>query len=284
MSGYKIDANWISVSSSSDKKNFYFRASKRFNVMQLPSAVNLHIAAESFYILYINGMEVSKGPARGTHALNFYDTHNVSQYLRPGENIISVLCLCMNIETFTTAPAVPALIVEVEDLLKSDESWEVLSIENEWKQDVQTYTMQTGFCEWRDMRNEPLGWLFRQDNAVWENAVVLSPESRVCVKKLLPRNIPLLKEIEYIPCDIPVKAVVPELKALDDINIAKIITEEKHFDFPEENADSLNELTVAGEKDVRIIPPLDNQGITLIFNFKREIIGRFELDINEVGS
>ncbi|OGV39368.1 MAG: hypothetical protein A2020_09075 [Lentisphaerae bacterium GWF2_45_14] len=280
MNDYKINADWIAPKSSAEKKNFYFRAVKKFEIGKLSSKVNLHIAAESFYILYINGIEIGKGPARGTHSQNFYDTYDAAPYLKQGENIIAVLCLCMNIETFTTAPGGPGLILEIENILKTDESWELSSIENEWKQDVRTYTMQTGFCEWRDMRKEPLNWLLRKDNNVWEKASVLSPESEVVKKKLLPRNIPFLKETEYTLCDIPAKALVPELKDLDDIDIAKIMTEEKHLDFPKGIADRLNGLTVTGEKHVRINPPHGNQGAALVFNFKREIIGRFELDIS----
>lgn len=280
MEEYNITASWIAPAGAAEKKNFYFRASKKFNIENLPSLANLHIAVESYYILYINGILVDRGPARGTHTLNFYDTYDVACYLRPGENIISVLCLCMNIESSTVAPAEPALLVEIENILKTDASWDIVHIENEWKQDVLTYTMQAGFCEWRDMRKEPAGWLFRNDNNAWRKAVILSEKSNVCRKKLLSSGIPLLKETEHIPSDVPVTAIVDELKDLEDVNIAKIITEEKHFNVPKEIADTLNSLTFAGEKTVTIKPIPNNGGFVIIFNFKREVVGRFELDIN----
>ena len=280
MNYHKIKAEWIAPAGASEKKNFYFRASRKFKIVTPSDEATLHIAVESYYMLYLNGILVGRGPARGTHTLSFYDTYDVAQYLKPGENIISVLCLCMNIESTTVAPAEPALLVEIENILKTDSSWEVLSIENEWRKDVLTYTMQAGFCEWRDMGKEPSGWLFRNDNETWQNAVILPAQSAVRKKQLLPSGIPHLKETVFIPCGIPVKALVQELENTEDINIAKRLTEEEHFDFDEKIVPKLDELTLAGEKNVRILPPSGNRGVAVIFNFRREIIGRFELDIS----
>jgi hypothetical protein len=166
----------------------------------------------------------------------------------------------MNIDTYVAAPAEPGIIVELENVVSTDSSWET-QVANEWKRDLMHYSIQTGFCEWRDLRHTPVGWQKFEDSSKWENACEIEIN-----KKLIPRDIPLLKEREHFPVDIPAAASVPPLKDPEDVYIAKILTEEEH-----------KPISLSYRENMLIEP--DGKGVAAVFNFNREIIGRFELDI-----
>lgn len=271
-------AKWIAPAGARDKRNYYFRARKIFEVNNIAENSTLRIAAESSYILYLNGVELGRGPARGTRALNYYDSYPISSSLQIGRNEIDVLCLCQNIETFVAAPAEPALMVEVPSLLKTDGTWQVAPAEDEWKSDVMLYTVQTGFSEWRDLRKEPIGWLASDDSSPWEPAVCLEASSRVYQKRLLPRGIPFLQETIYRPVTVPAVARVPKATDPDEIQIARLMDREEHL----EDVPLLAKLShlIAGKiQDITIAPTTDS-GIAIIFDFGRQIVGRFEIEIS----
>jgi len=260
-----MNASWIAPENSGHEKNYYFRTRKIFRLECRPETAPFHLSAESYYLLTVNGRTVGRGPARGTHTVNYFDTWDLASELRPGDNEILILCQCMNVDDFVSAPAQPAVIAELDGFFGTDASWEVQP-GTEWRQDVNPYTGQVGFAEWRDFRN-------RADR--WEPAQVLPPNSPVLTKRLLPRDVPELQETVYFPADLPVQAATPPLADADDKNIHKIFTYEKHTPL----ARNLKSLLQPGGGDTVITPLPDGGGIALVFDFDREIIGRFELDI-----
>lgn len=273
-------ATWIAPLGAKNLKNYYFRARKAFFVEKICDKVELIIAAESTYILYLNGDEIGRGPARGTHAINYYDCYSVASKLKIGRNEVGVLCYCGNIETFIAAPAEPAVIVEIVGLLKTDFTWQVADADEEWRREVNLYTVQTGFSEWRDLRKEPLGWNVFQDSASWENAVRVHKSSRVWEKQLLPRSIPQLDETVYRLARISVAAIVPMANDLENIEVARLMTSEEHHvsDTLLSNDSSLFE--ARGQAVTTVKPMPDGKGVAITFDFDREIIGRFEMEVS----
>ena len=261
-----MNAYWIAPSGVENEKNCYFQVRRRFKVKQAEKSVKFLISAESYYILSVNGQELGHGPARGTHSSNYYDSYEIAKYLHPGENEISILCQCMNYDTFIAAPAEPAVIAELEGYFGTDSEWDV-RICNEWRKDVNTYSVQVGFMEWKD---------FRKSSGAWTKARVISPESKVAVKKLLPRDVPMLKETAYYPAEIPVQAATETLKDLENKDIHTVFTDEKH----EPLNLNIKELILPGGQAFELEPLPDKKGIALVFDFSREMMGRFELDIS----
>jgi len=51
--------------------------------------VLIHISANSRYILYVNGHEITHGPCRGDHWHQFVDHVDIAPYLQPGTNIVA---------------------------------------------------------------------------------------------------------------------------------------------------------------------------------------------------
>jgi alpha-L-rhamnosidase len=263
-------AKWIAPAGSAQEENFYFRTVNSFGLVELPDKVVLHISAESHYILYVNGIEAGRGPVRGIRDRNFYDSYDIASLLTEGENIVAVLVYCMNIRTFTAVPSQPGVILEIEDILTTNKDWKISQAED-WRRDIELYTIQTGFSEWRDFRKETPGWTLGQNVKKWDSAVEISPDADICQKKLLPRDIPALTHDICLPSAIPVKASVPPLEDVTDIKVARLMTEETHSPLSVE-------MTI--EKDViKINPSETNAGVALIFDFGTEIIGKFELDI-----
>jgi|GEM_PF-635907 len=277
-SGFKL--TWIAPPGAHDVKNCYFRARKAFDVKKIPETMELIIAAESSYIIYLNGVEIGRGPARGTRSINYYDSYQIASKVRTGGNVIGVLCHCMNIETFVAAPAEPAVAISLSDCLVTDETWEVAAASSEWRRDVMLYSVQTGFSEWRDLRQEPVGWQTSMDCSFWENAVCLSESSLVLKKRLLPRSIPDLCENIHLPVEVPLTAVVPTVTDLEDTEIAQLMTDEEHRSFENPFPIDPSRLEADSENVITIVPRTTGEGVALVFNFGREIVGRLEMEIS----
>ena len=276
----RLGAAWIAPPDAAGRKNYYFRARKTFWLEEIPKNAELLIGAESSYVLYLNGMEMGRGPARGTHTINYYDSYEVASQLKPGRNDVGVLCHCMNIETFIAAPAEPGVVMEIAGILTTDATWEVAAAGDEWRSDAMLFTEQTGFSEWRDLRQEPVGWQVGRDSSQWEHAVCLSKASGVLKKRFLPRLIPHLQETVYRPVGIPAVAIVPMVSDFTDRAVAQLMTDEEHQGCGDLFPHDLSALYASAEDGVTIVPPADGGGLAIVFDFGREVVGRFEMEIS----
>ncbi len=83
------NASWITHPTTSvfDYGVFYFR--NTFETEDLKSTAIIYVSADNRYRLFVNGTEVSNGPARGTLSRWRYETVNISSYLKKGKNIIA---------------------------------------------------------------------------------------------------------------------------------------------------------------------------------------------------
>lgn len=271
-------AVWIAPAGVSEQKNVFFRARRSWTLGNVPRECLLHVAAESRYRVYVNGLEVGLGPVRGTRMVTFYDSYEISNLLRIGENWIAIAVHSPNQYTFKAAPLQPGVLIQIGDgeQVASDVSWEVQSAAD-WRQDVRMYTFQIGFLEWHDLSLEPEGWQIGADGAEWQTAIALSVDEKLGGKALRGRDIPGLREDRYYPTAIPVTATVPKLDDLADPLIAKRMSEEPHLPFDEK--DSFKNLLRVGSDVAVLHPSVDGSGVVIIFDFDREINGGFEIDI-----
>ncbi|MEI8078548.1 MAG: alpha-L-rhamnosidase C-terminal domain-containing protein [bacterium] len=266
---------WLAPTEVSNEPNCYFRAVK---ILHDEKPTSIAIAAESYYILYVNGKTVGRGPARGTRRHNYFDTYELAEFICPGKNVIAVLVYCMNIPTFIAVPSQPAFSIRLDGQAQPPPHWQV-STATDWRKDTPICTMQTGFAEWRDLRLEPVGWLLGEGTDQWPVAVAIPAGRAIYSKKLLPRDIPRLRETVFSPVNIPLTAAVPRTDNLDANEIATVLTEEEHFALPPERLKGFNEWMVGDRPEVTLLPGTDGEGIVLLFDFGVEVIGRFELDI-----
>ncbi len=73
----------------------------------------IRIFADTRYILYVNGAEVSTGPARSDPRWQYYDELDVSVHLHGGTNCIAVLVLYHGYSTGQSISRIPALFADV---------------------------------------------------------------------------------------------------------------------------------------------------------------------------
>ena len=269
-------SKWIAPKDSKSTQNLYFRVRKIFTPTELPANPIINICAESYYVLYFNGIEIGRGPARGTHRNNYYDSYDIKSFLQEGENIVAVLAQCMNYETFIAAPAQPGIIVS--GIVNSDQSWQISTAED-WRRDVDDYTFQTGKREWRDMNMEPLEWEAPKDTINWEPAWIIPSDQNIYKKKLLPRDIPFLDKKTIYPSDIPVVAQVDCNQNIEAEELFQFMNSHQYQALNNIDHKNLTNLMSASGKSFEIEPPENGKAVTLIFEFDSEVIGFFELEI-----
>ena len=143
----------------------------------------------------------------------------------------------MNVPTGRNNPPQAALRVECGGLFGSDTDWEMAVQDREWPDEPPFYTMQQGFCEWRDLRE--------QANYRKVRAVIVPEDSPVHQRELLPSDIPHPVEHEYLPGESLFPAWVPDMD-LTDKRIAVLADAEPHSPIPGEIAETLSELTLGG--------------------------------------
>ncbi len=93
---------WITTANRPNKTGLYsFR-----KILNIPSKADMTISvcADTSYQLYINDKFVVMGPCRGAGTY-YYETKNVSEYIRHGENFIRIEVLHIADDFYTTALA-----------------------------------------------------------------------------------------------------------------------------------------------------------------------------------
>ena len=270
---------WIAPRGLKESGTPGFRARRRVRITNPTADVVLRISAESIYQLWINGHFVGTGPARGTHTLAFADRYELGQYLHPGENWVAAFVYCAPVATFKAVPVRPALFMQIDGGPDTGdagtERWQVQPA-LEWRADVPMYTFQTGPMEWRDLRQEPAGWLTGDDSGEWMEPEFVSDDERIGAKQLRSRDIPLLRESRYQPTVVCYVASTPPLGDRDDVNVARIMTEESHR--PHESAEEISRHLV--QRQPISLRPRGGDGTALGISFEREIVGALELDID----
>ncbi len=87
----EIEGNWIFGPGSKPYDWWILRRS--FFTAQLPRKAILRISSAGGHTCYINGKEITRGPARSFDFDKSYDTVDVTRFLQEGVNGISVLSM-----------------------------------------------------------------------------------------------------------------------------------------------------------------------------------------------
>ena len=269
VAGFRFQADWIGPELEPGYENCYFQAVREFELDEVPESALLRIAADTNYVLWLNGLKVASGPVRGTAKLCYFDTLEVAPLLRPGRNVIAVLVHSPVRENFIVAPAAPALRLEIPGVVGTGPDWK-LRLAPEWKTPVPLFSLQTGFMVHRDLRLASDEW----KNGVtegWKNAAVVTDE-KLCGKELKPRNVPALVETFLRPADLlNCAAVAPgDAPSLDELPV--YLNREPWEPLPPGRL-----LQEADGGMYRIMPDPAGKGAALVFDFDRELIGRLRV-------
>ncbi len=158
-------AQWIWPNQGSwgyDIVNSYSLFREKFNLKNLPEKAVMHITADAYYRLYINGEFVANGPARGYQRSYPFDSIDVAKYLKEGKNVIAVRVYSVGRSTFSYVCEGRAGLLFALDMGKDGE---VRSNKNTickrqagCARDTAQYSVQMANQEHIDLREEDPDW------------------------------------------------------------------------------------------------------------------------------
>lgn len=163
------------------------------------SGHRLFISAERDYQLYVNGQFICRGVPPSPFYYKFYDTVDLSEHLRKGQNCIAVLVSQIG------APRI-GLVAELVNgndnvIMATDESWRVRS-RTGWSIPEGADVENTHFQEIFDARLHPTGWTDPDfDDGDWNTPRLYPPiGQRGCPwKRMVERRTPHPAEWEVLP-------------------------------------------------------------------------------------
>ncbi|KAF7901337.1 hypothetical protein EAF00_003558 [Botryotinia globosa] len=209
------EAQWIWVPDFDDTVDpgqfLLFR--KSCTLEKLPTEETaLHVSADTWYRLFLNGKRISFGPCKSYPTRKYYETMYITPFLQPGRNLFSAKVLRFSVTTAvgtsmarTSLPGLTLWCQIREQKLHTDATWKVAK-------DQETSFLP--FSKW-DYRMGPsflnlnqevhadinfLGWeKVEFDDAYWKNAEIKTMKRKIPpmldARKLMPRPIPHLPEI-----------------------------------------------------------------------------------------
>jgi hypothetical protein len=130
----KWSARWITCPAAPQREYGVYHFRKEISVETVPANFVVHVTADNRYRLFVNGVAVSSGPARGDLYNWYYATLNIAPFLHPGKNTIAALVWNMG----TLAPVAQIsqqtgfLLqgnTEIEKSVNTNASWKVLNNE-----------------------------------------------------------------------------------------------------------------------------------------------------------
>ncbi len=268
---------WISVPGKKPD-NYYFLARQHFVLAKPPQAAILRVAADSRYAVYVNGRFVGNGPARGTHRRYFFDSYDVTDYLKTGENWIAAEVHCPVRDTFTMAPNAPAFLAEIEAVVSTDAAWQV-RLDPSHHAEAPIYTSQAGFSEWKDLSAEPAGWQTGEDGeAEWQSAVAIGTPKDFGGRTVVARPIRGLTRDVVLPAAVVGFGRVPDHGPVTgDADYAVQMAAEEHR--PPDPAQFQDMAALAGGGAVTIQACPENDGAYVILDFGQEVFGHLLVDI-----
>ena len=198
-------AKWIWMKGTEFSRNFYLCVRKTFAVPKDLQTATLRITADARYVLFVNGQRIGNGPVRGWQHSWFYDTYDLTPYLRVGErNAIGVLVIQPGEANFQYPLGRGGLLAQLDMVLKqgrkisigTDRTWRVAP-HPAYDRRTPRIACQQGFVEHYDatkgIRHGANEWATAGfDDSQWERAVELGAVGKAPWRKLVPRNIPFL--------------------------------------------------------------------------------------------
>lgn len=197
-------AKWIWDKENLTEENVWMCFNKRVALEKKPEEFIAHISADSKYWLYINGKtvvfegNVKRGPDK---TAGYYDSIDISPFLRQGENLICALVWYWDDDTSYSysGSGQGGFLFEAAGegiSIISDNTWKVKR--NSAYIDSPLYPPNYRLSEYSvyyDARKEAGAWTDEAyDASAWENATEYSVGGEGVYGRLYPRGIPFLKD------------------------------------------------------------------------------------------
>lgn len=282
---------WIWIADPNPIPNSYLQARKAFSLPAKPTSAIIKACADSRYKLFVNGHYVGKGPVRGGEGYCYFDTHDVTELLNKGDNVIAVLAHHIGERTHSSTLGKPGLICKVEievdgetQLLGTDETWKVRRA-TEWSPSGARLSQDLGFQEIYEAENAPDGWTeIKFAEKGWEDATGVGVPPAMPWGDLRAREIAPLREEKVLPRAIVAQGNTAELNretpatSMPDIMAATELAPLKSGSVTEAGA------LLYEEGVTHIKTPRGDKGVAVILDFGREVFGNIELAIAPTGT
>ncbi|PWV46510.1 alpha-L-rhamnosidase C-terminal domain-containing protein [Chitinophaga sp. S165] len=122
-------ASWITYPDVPGRAYGVYHFRKTFTLTQQPSQYIVHVSADNRYRLFVNGTAVCNGPARGDLYKWYFETVDIAQYLKAGDNSIAALVWNMGEEA-----AVAQISNQTAFLLQGDtDNEKTVNTDGTWK-------------------------------------------------------------------------------------------------------------------------------------------------------
>ncbi len=279
---------WIWLAGPAQPRNAYAAFRRTVHLERAPRAAWLRISADCRYVLFVNGERVGRGPVLTEPRFKQYDAHSLAGRLRAGENALAVLVLYRHHPSFRTMGARGGLLAELEAdgriVAATDRRWQARWAD-EYLTDVPPITFQYGLQEWKDARREPLGWTGAPfDASGWAPARKVRDAARHWPAALEPRVVPLLAEKLVLPARVITwngfVARYPDGQP-GEVDPALQID----WDYPAFAARARDVDALATGARPAVFDPAGDQGVFLVVDFGRILMGRPYFDIEiEAGA
>jgi alpha-L-rhamnosidase len=182
---------------TSNENNFaYFR--KTFSVARKPSLAKVYVTAHNDYLLYFNGHELGRGPARcDPNHYGQYNAYDVTELVKTGVNVFAAMGHWQGTFWDAGVNAEPAFLLEarlnhadgMSTMIATDASWKVLEhtafIETDPTYFIGRYRNRAAIQF--DARLEPAGWRTAEfDDSGWAAATVVDRSSYRLFAQMAP--------------------------------------------------------------------------------------------------
>lgn len=84
-------AHWVSCPDEPLREYGVYFFRKKIILEKVPASFIIHVTADNRYKLYVNGKEISKGPARSDSRNWHFETVNITPFLNQGENVLGAV-------------------------------------------------------------------------------------------------------------------------------------------------------------------------------------------------
>lgn len=198
--------HWVWPTAATPQRNAYALFRRTF-ACAAAGTLDVAITADSFYVLYVDGVFVCRGPARAH--LSSYSFDEIHLMLTPGRHCVAVLAHHIGEVNATVMTGRAGLLADVT--LKSKAGAIDLSTGPDWKcqaatawrQDLPCTMSHFGFWEDCDLRQLPMGWATPDfDDHAWGVPVTVGTPPCAPWPNLCPRDIPLPRyaDIAAVAC------------------------------------------------------------------------------------
>lgn len=185
-----VTAQWIAAPATAPHAYGVYHFRKDFSLSSLPAHFTIYVSADPRYRLYVNGISVCTGPARGDSLHWKMDSIDILQYLHPGANLIAatvwndgedIAWAQLSVRTGFFLRGISA----GSAIVNTDSTWR--AVEDHAYSPAATIAHITGANEQVFSQRYPWGWQTSEfDDSAWPHALAIDDGGRRMVMRDLP--------------------------------------------------------------------------------------------------